>query len=132
MAPTMFTTLTTLIVLASCAIPAPEIVASRTIAEQNVSKNTDVEDTMVPTVKLIHDITQLNYLVEFGDDFEGMVRITFLEVYPAEGRKGYVRHEHIGCPGWSMEKLEKAVNRCLENFYDEIIEDRIEKDGLAD
>ena len=80
------------------------------------------------TVKLLHDITQSGYEVQFSDDFEYGVSITFTTM----GGE-YIRHEHINAFNKSFETLESRVNESLNGFLIELAEDgEPRKDGLAD
>lgn len=65
-------------------------------------------------VNLIHDITQLGYQVQFCGDFEGMIRIEYREEYS----DSYYHHEHRGCPGRTMNQLEKEIIASLSTFLD--------------
>lgn len=79
--------------------------------------------------KLLHDITQYAYQVQFQVDFKGMLSITFYEdVY--NGVK-YIRHEHLGYPDCPIEKLNEELEKNLNRFLEEIKNNAVEKDGLA-
>ena len=66
-------------------------------------------------IKLIHDITQLGYIVSFHNDFEGMVRIEFIEEYNDD----FYEHYHVGIPDGSMARLEEEINHVLVGFIKE-------------
>lgn len=66
-------------------------------------------------VSLLHDITQLDYYVQFCGDFDGMVRIEFREEYNNE----FYEHHHLGFPGCDRERLESDVIQCLKAFLEE-------------
>lgn len=68
----------------------------------------------VKLISLLHDISQLGYAVEFSDDFEGMLTIT----YKGEGLD-WRHHEHIGYPRCERELLTEQVIRSLDNFLKE-------------
>jgi hypothetical protein len=74
----------------------------------------------------IHDISQEGYEVRFNSDFEGMLTITYQEEYG-----DYIRHEHLGCPGFPMERLEKDLQASLKRFLEEVKSGNVKKDGLA-
>jgi hypothetical protein len=78
-------------------------------------------------IKLIHDITQSGYLVEFEDDFSGMITIN----YKTDSGE-YIRHEHISFPGGTMDQLESSVIKSLEHFLNETKIGEPKRDGLAE
>jgi hypothetical protein len=78
-------------------------------------------------IKLISDITQHGYCVNFSPDFEGMVEVT----YSIEGGE-YIRHEHCCYPGSSIAELQISVMESLQRFLDEVRVGAPIKDGLAD
>ncbi len=65
-------------------------------------------------VTLLHDITQLGYKVHFVGDFEGMMRLDFT----SETMRTFYHHEHLGVPDGEKLILEKAIIKCLSNFYE--------------
>ena len=79
--------------------------------------------------KLLHDITQLDYRVEFSNDFEGMVNITYYDESNYIPLK-YMYHEHLGYPDSKPEELDVAVISSLQDFLSKCQEERIQKDGL--
>jgi hypothetical protein len=67
-------------------------------------------------VELLHDITQLDYYVQFCDDFEGMIRAEFREAWNDK----FYEHAHLGFPGCERIRLEKDIIECLSNFLERI------------
>lgn len=82
--------------------------------------------TEVYMIKVLSDITNKGYCVQFAPDFEGMVEIT----YSIEGGE-YIRHEHCSYPGSSISELNDAVLLSLNRFLNEITNGEPIKDGLA-
>ena len=74
-------------------------------------------------VQLIHDITQLDYQVQFCGDFKSMVRLEFRKEYD----ENYYIHHHLGCPDGTMNQLEKQIISKLATFLDEAKENENEK-----
>jgi hypothetical protein len=66
-------------------------------------------------IQLLHDITQMDYMVQFASDFEGMIRIEFRKEYD----EAYYSHRHIGYPDCDNETLTKFVVEYLEVFKKE-------------
>ncbi len=77
--------------------------------------------------KLLHDITQLGYNVQFCSDFEGMIR---LEITLEHGNPDFYQHEHLSFPheptDAHMKKLNNSIRSSLENFLDSV------KNGTVD
>jgi len=63
-------------------------------------------------VELLHDISQLDYQVQFCGDFEGMIRAELRYEYD----ESYYVHEHLGFPGCDRARLEKDIVESLEGF----------------
>lgn len=74
-------------------------------------------------IDLIHDITQLDYHVQFCGDFAKMVRIEYRKEYD----ENYYHHEHRGCPDGTMNQLEKEVIKSLSTFLENAKEEQNEK-----
>ena len=66
-------------------------------------------------ITLLHDITQLDYQVQFCRDFTGMIRIEYKDEYNEE----YYHHEHLSYPDGPIEQLEEKVLESLTRFYAE-------------
>ena len=79
--------------------------------------------------KLLHDITQAGFRVNFEGDFSGMLTVSFFEEHV---EKDYIRHEHIGYPDCSSDDLEIELTKCLNKFYNEVKDgNNPNKDGLS-
>lgn len=72
-------------------------------------------------VELLHEITQLNYSVQFYPDFEGMIRITFQRTKPWQ--KEIEEHSHLGYPECERLVLEKRIISALKDFRDSVKKD---------
>lgn len=70
-------------------------------------------------VDLIHNITQQGYHVEFGKDFDGMLRITYYAAKPWM-TKTHDTHEHLGFPACDRLNLEKAIIGSLSDFLSKV------------
>lgn len=66
-------------------------------------------------VDLIHDITKLDYQVQFCYDFDNMIRVEFRKDYD----DSYYEHFHVGHPDGTRNQLEKKVISRLATFLDE-------------
>lgn len=73
--------------------------------------------------KLLHDITQLNYEVQFCSDFNGMVRVEIYDEYDVE----FYKHAHLGSPDCTPEFLEKKIFEYLDRFSRDAKDNREEK-----
>lgn len=62
-------------------------------------------------IKLLHDITQSEYKVEFSNDFEGMITVTYIGEH-----LDWRHHEHVGYPGCTSDYLEEVLVKSLERF----------------
>lgn len=81
--------------------------------------------------KLIHDISQKGFKINFEGDFAGMLTVTFTDEYEKEP-DNYIRHEHLGYPDSTMAELTVSLTSCLQNFYDEVKDgQKPRRDGLA-
>ena len=65
-------------------------------------------------VDLLHDITQLDYQVQFAGDFSGMIRLEFRKEYD----EGFYQHFHLGSPDGTRNQLEKQIIQKLATFLD--------------
>ncbi len=65
-------------------------------------------------VQLLHDITQLDFCVQFHGDFESMVRLEFYSEYDPD----FYEHYHLGSPEGTMLQLEKQIIQKLATFLD--------------
>jgi len=74
-------------------------------------------------VDLIHDITQMDYQVQFAGDFKGMIRLEFRKEYDED----YYDHFHLGSPDGTRNQLEKQIIQKLATFLDEAKERDNEK-----
>lgn len=72
-----------------------------------------MEKVGLKIVQLLHDISQLDYQVQFCGDFKNMVRIEYRKEY----EDSFYEHTHLGYPDGSMEHLEKAIIKELHRFY---------------
>ena len=67
-------------------------------------------------VRLLHDISQLDYNIQFCGDFVGMIRMEIRKEYEPD----YYEHRHLGFPDCSVEKLSEQVVEALEDFQKEL------------
>jgi hypothetical protein len=75
-------------------------------------------------VELIHDITQLDYEVQFCPDFEGMIRLEFRNEYDGS----FYQHFHLGSPDGTRNQLEKQIIQKLATFLDNAKEGKVESE----
>lgn len=81
-----------------------------------------MENQNLRVVELIHDITQLDYHVQFCGDFNNMLRIEYYHHYDG----AYYQHEHRGSPDGTKNQLEKEVIKSLQTFLDNIKDNKNE------
>lgn len=75
-----------------------------------------MEKVGLKIVDLLHDISQLDYQVQFCGDFEGMIRTEFRY----EWDDHFYEHQHLGFPGCERIRLEKDIIECLSKFLEKI------------
>lgn len=63
-------------------------------------------------IKLLHDLTQGGYEVQFNSDFEGMVRIDVTKEHVSD----FYEHSHIGIPGGTEARLLEETVEYLQWF----------------
>ena len=66
-------------------------------------------------IQLLHDITQMDYNVQFCGDFKNMIRIEYRNEYD----ETFYDHSHLSFPDGTMERLEKDIYKDLQTFYHE-------------
>lgn len=75
-----------------------------------------MEKSGLKLIELLHDITQLDYSVQFCDDFDGMIRVEFRENWNDD----FYEHSHLGFPGCQRVRLEKDIIDYLSSFLEKI------------
>jgi len=73
-----------------------------------------MEKVGLKIVDLLHNISQLDYHVQFCGDFNGMIRIEFREEWSEE----FYEHQHLGFPDCPRDRLEKEIIEALSNFWE--------------
>jgi hypothetical protein len=74
--------------------------------------------------KLLHDITQEGYEVQFNDDFEGMLTVTYYQPYCGRDGQSMCLYQHVSFPGSTMDQLDARLIESLDKFLIKVRNER--------